>query len=137
MTIQKKKLTVNFSIKFQAPKLTYRFSKSLVILKCAIPVVCMNNRQRGTVNNTTNNLHDVYRGMKSITTCFGLIWPSSGYIQRVSEICKKSLIPSINIVEIICCVVDGTPLPIKVLYVVCSERQQSLHWQIPLEKAQK
>ena len=29
-----------------------------------------------------------YRGMKSITTCFGLIWPSSGYIQTVSEICK-------------------------------------------------
>jgi hypothetical protein len=59
------------------------------ILKYAIPLVFMNNRYRGAVNNTTNNLHDVYRGMKSITTCFGLIWPSSAYIQRVSEICKN------------------------------------------------
>ena len=98
--------------------------------------------------------------MKNITTYFGLIWPSSGYIQRVSEICKNYIVlaiwPSsgyiqrvseicknyivftdlwyplyvtwwwpdwaetcsyiflscINIVEIICCVVDGTPLPI-------------------------
>ena len=33
-----------------------------LILKCAIPVVCMNNRYMGAVNNTTSISNDVYRG---------------------------------------------------------------------------
>ena len=33
-----------------------------VIPKCAIPVVCMNNRYMGAVNNTTSISNDVYRG---------------------------------------------------------------------------
>jgi len=34
----------------------------VTILKCAIPVVCMNNRYMGAVNNTTSISNDVYRG---------------------------------------------------------------------------
>ena len=35
-----------------------------IILKCAIPVVCMNNRYKGAVNNKTSISNDVYREWK-------------------------------------------------------------------------
>ena len=38
------------------------FKIAEMILKCAIRVVCMNNRYMGAVNNTTSISNDVYRG---------------------------------------------------------------------------
>ena len=48
-----------------------------------------NNRYIGAVNNTTSISLTMFIEDENITTCFGLIRPSSGYIQRVSEICNN------------------------------------------------